>query len=94
MTAPVLAGGFDPVPIVAQAGDSIDVVVTDASGATVYHTGAAVAAARRPVIVRTEPPPKKRDVPLNASVVIDHVNHLRKIGKLPADAIPNEAAVS
>ena len=26
--------------------------------------------------------------------LIDHVNHLRKIGKLPADAIPNEVAVS
>jgi hypothetical protein len=29
-----------------------------------------VAAARRPIVIRTDPPPRKRDVPLNASVVI------------------------
>ncbi len=63
-------GGFDPVPVTAQAGDSIDVTVTDAGGSTVYHVRAAVLAARPPVIVRTEPPPRKRDVPLNASIVI------------------------
>jgi alpha-tubulin suppressor-like RCC1 family protein len=70
VTAAVVAGGFDPVPIVAQAGDSIDVVVTDAGGAVVYQVRAAVLAFRPPVIVRTDPPPKKRDVPLNASIVI------------------------
>jgi alpha-tubulin suppressor-like RCC1 family protein len=66
----VVDGGFDPVAIVAQAGDSIDVVVTDPGGAVVYQARAAVVAIRPPVIVRTDPPPKKRDVPLNASIVI------------------------
>jgi TolB protein len=70
VAAAVAAGGFDPVPIVALAGDSIEVVVTDAAGAVVYHDRAAVAAARPPVIVRTEPPVGKRDVPLNATLVI------------------------
>ena len=55
----------------AQPDDSIEVTVTDAGGNTVCTTyGAAVPAARPPVVVRTEPPPRKRDVPLNASMVI------------------------
>lgn len=63
-------GGFDPVPITAQTGDSIDVTVVGTSGDTLYHVGAVIAASRPPIVVRTEPPPKKRDVPLNASLVI------------------------
>lgn len=66
----VTDGGFDPVPVPAQVGDSIDVVVTDAGGAVVLQQRVLVAATRPPVIVRTEPPPRKRDVPLNAAMVI------------------------
>jgi len=63
-------GGFDPVALGARTGDSIAVVVRDAGGAVV-HTVRAVASLRRPpVVVRTNPPPGKRDVPLNASVVV------------------------
>ncbi|HEY6061084.1 MAG TPA: Ig-like domain-containing protein, partial [Gemmatimonadales bacterium] len=36
----------------------------------VYQVRTAVVAARPPIIVRTEPPPKKRDVPLNLSMVV------------------------
>src|SRR5206468_9318416 len=63
----VVDGGFDPVPIFAGLGDSIEAVVTDAAGAVVKRVGLAVAALRPPVIVRTEPPPRKRDHPLNAA---------------------------
>lgn len=70
ITTTVTDGGFDPVPIAAQAGDSIVVTVTDAGGATVFVSGAVVRALRPPVVVRTDPPPKKRDVPLNAAIVI------------------------
>jgi len=66
----VVGGGFDPVPIFAGLGDSIEAVVTDAAGAVVKRVGLAVAALRPPVIVRTEPPPRKRDHPLNAAVVV------------------------
>lgn len=66
----VTDGGFDPVPVVAQTGDSVDVTVTGLSGDTVYHSGAVIAASRPPVVVRTEPPPRKRDVPLNASLLV------------------------
>src|SRR6266550_148420 len=63
-------GGFRPVAIPAQMGDSIDVSVLDAGSQTVFHALVAVAALRAPVVVRTEPPPKKRDHPLNATIVV------------------------
>lgn len=70
LTTAVIDGGFDPVPFAAQTGDSIEVVVTDAGGARRFEARAAVGVARAPVVVRTDPPPKKRDVPLNAAIVI------------------------
>lgn len=70
VTVPLNAGGFDPVAVSAAVGDTITVVVRDASGAVVLEASAAVAASRRPVVVRTNPPPRKRDVPLNTSVVV------------------------
>jgi TolB protein len=70
LTTAVTDGGFDPVPVPAQTGDSIDVVVTDAGGTAVFEQRVFVTAARPPVIVRTEPPVGKRDVPLNAAMVI------------------------
>ena len=44
----VLSGGFDPVAVAAQAGDSIDVIVRDAVGTTVLQARLAVAAVGRP----------------------------------------------
>jgi alpha-tubulin suppressor-like RCC1 family protein len=70
LTTAVADGGFDPVPVAAQVGDSIEVTVNDAGGATLFEVRVAVLAARPPVVVRTEPPPRKRDVPLNASVMV------------------------
>ena len=63
-------GGFDPVSLVAHTGDSIDVIVTGVAGDVVQHTGLSVAARRPPVVVRTQPPPRKRDHPLNAPIII------------------------
>jgi hypothetical protein len=70
LTTSVTDGGFDPVPVTASVGDSIEVTVRDAGGTVALQGRVLVAAARPPVIVRTDPPPQKRDVPLNASVVI------------------------
>jgi len=70
LTTPVTDGGFDPVPVTANVGDSIVVTVTDAGGTTRFQARVAVIGDRPPIIVRTDPPPRKRDVPLNASIVI------------------------
>jgi len=70
LTTAVIDGGFDPVSVTAQAGDSIVVTVSESSGATVFESGALVRPLKPPVVVRTDPPPRKRDVPLNARIVI------------------------
>lgn len=58
-------GGFDPVPLNAVIGDTVEVLVDGA-----LQSRTLVRASRRPVVVRTEPPPRKRDHPLNAPIVI------------------------
>lgn len=67
---PIRGGGFDPVSVAGISGDSISIVVRDAAGTIVLEVQAVVAAARRPIVVRTDPPPRKRDVPLNSAIVI------------------------
>ena len=70
LTTAVIDGGFDPFSVTAEAGDSIVVTVSDSSGTTVFESGALVRPLKPPVVVRTDPPPRKRDVPLNARIVI------------------------
>jgi len=70
VTVPVVDGAVDPVQVAAKTGDSIDVVVFDSGGNTVYQLRVGVTAARPPVVVRTDPPRKKTDVPVNAALVV------------------------
>jgi len=70
IAATMFDGGFDPIPVGAAPGDSIEIVVADAAGSTVFQAALAVAARRPPVVVRTNPPRKKADVPLNTTIVI------------------------
>jgi hypothetical protein len=63
-------GGFDPVPVQAQTNDSIEVAVRDAGGATIGVLRLTVTARRPPIVVRTNPPHKKNDVPLNAAIIV------------------------
>ena len=67
-TIAIVAGGFDPVAIAAVAGDSIAIAVQTTTSPLSFTF--AVPAADPPVVVRTDPPPHKRDVPLNASLVM------------------------
>ncbi|HEU5183431.1 MAG TPA: Ig-like domain-containing protein [Gemmatimonadaceae bacterium] len=69
VTATIDGGGLDPVPVEAAPGDSVDVTVQVAGGAFRRFT-LRVPEKRRPRIVRTHPPPKKKDVALNAGIVI------------------------
>ena len=67
--AEVVEGGFDPVAIQASIGDTLVVEVT---GLTADKSRAVrvVALPRPPYVVRTDPPPQKKDVALNAIIVI------------------------
>lgn len=68
-TAVFVFGGFDPVAIPASPGDTLDLDIQLFDGGQV-HLLSVVPSMRPPIIVRTDPPPKKRDVPLNAAVLI------------------------
>jgi alpha-tubulin suppressor-like RCC1 family protein len=69
ITTAVVNGGFDPVAIAAAVGDTLLVEVRGPS--TDVIRAVLVVAAQRPlVVVRTNPPPRKTDVPLNAIMVV------------------------
>src|SRR6266704_2984212 len=67
-SAAMAEGGFDPVPLFAAVGDTLAINVRLAGGGTKVLR-LVVPATRRPVVVRAYPPPRKRDVPLNTSIV-------------------------
>jgi len=70
LTVAMADGGFDPVAVEASAGDTLelDIRVADSDEALLYAI--VVPGRRPPIVVRTDPPPKKRDVPLNATMLI------------------------
>jgi hypothetical protein len=69
-TTTIVDGGFDPVPVKARAGDTLEVKVLLAESATPRRFLGAVPSARRPIVVRTEPGPHEPEAPLDASLVI------------------------
>ena len=70
VVAGMVAGGLDPVPVAAVTGDTLDIEVRLAGSDSSLSFIHVVPAARPPIVVRTEPPPRKRDVPLNVVIVI------------------------
>ena len=63
-------GGFDPVAVEAVADDTLLLEVQLDGGGFAPTMRLIVTATRRPRVVRTNPPPRKRDVPLNSSLVV------------------------
>jgi alpha-tubulin suppressor-like RCC1 family protein len=68
ITTVLVDGGFDPVALAAAVGDTLMLVVRTDSDSVVYRC--IVAGNKPPVVVRTSPPPHKRDVALNARLVV------------------------
>lgn len=66
----MVGGGFDPVPVPAEVGDTIAIEPRRADGQALDVISMVVPPRRAPTIVRILPPPGRRDVPLNASVVV------------------------
>ena len=62
-------GGWDPVAIAADPGDTLRIMVTTTLNTTIEFAYV-VPPMRRPTILRTEPPVSKRDVPLNSVIVV------------------------
>jgi len=70
VTAKAVDGGLDPVALPAASGDSLQITVSTVGSTVPVVYSTAVPKVGRPIVVRTSPPPKKRDVPLNSSVVV------------------------
>lgn len=68
VTATLVDGGTDPVPVAAAVGDSLHIVATDSAGAT--YAAVEVVRARRPRVVRTVPAAHRTDVPLNIRIKV------------------------
>lgn len=70
VSAVVVDGGFDPVALVANVGDTLLVEIPRAGFTEPLRGAEVVRRGRRPVVVRTSPPRGGRDVPLNSTMVI------------------------
>ena len=66
VTTTLLDGGFDPIGFPAVAGDSLRISIRRTGGGAPVELFYVVPIRRRPVVVRTDPPPWRPDVPLNA----------------------------
>jgi sugar lactone lactonase YvrE len=69
VTTTIVGGGFDPVPIAAEVGDTLQVEITRL-GAGPLQGSDLVKPIRPPTVVRTSPPKGGHDVPLNAVIVV------------------------
>ena len=69
-TATMVEGGIDPFPIEAAAGDTLEIDAQVAGVPAAVRITRVVPIRSRPIVVRTNPPPQKRDVPLNASLIL------------------------
>ena len=70
VTVAMIDGGFDPAPLEATAGDTLDIRIEPTENSAALRFIAVVPARRPPIVVRTDPPPKKQDVPLNAVLLV------------------------
>jgi TolB protein len=70
VTASVAAGGFDPVPVTAKAGDEIVLSVLTQAGDSLDLTMVKVPPRRPPTVVRTSPSKGRTDVALTVQIEI------------------------
>jgi alpha-tubulin suppressor-like RCC1 family protein len=70
VTAAVIDGGFDAVPVAAAAGDVVEIEIRNAGGGTPVLASYVVPERRKPRVIRTAPGRGKTDVPLNANIVV------------------------
>jgi hypothetical protein len=68
-TAPMRSGGFDPLAVGAETGDTLSITVVHQAGGDTT-TYAIVPIFARPTIVRTSPGMGKTDVPLNSLILV------------------------
>ena len=62
-------GGFDPVPVAALPGDDLKIEIEGSEAGSPEALAGIVPARSKPRVVRTYPPHRRRDVPLNTRIV-------------------------
>jgi hypothetical protein len=70
ITAAVVDGGFDPIEISANVGDTVFVDITRIGNSSPLTGFQVIATRKAPSVVRTSPSRGKSDVPLNAAIVV------------------------
>lgn len=70
LTAVAIDGGFDPVRMTGAVGDSVQIYVLDAGHQVLAGMKLGVPASTPPIVIRTQPPRKKTDVPLNGALLV------------------------
>ncbi len=70
ISATMADGGFDPVAVTGIERDSLSIVVISADPPATGSYGFRIPKKKPPKVVRTDPPPQKRDVPLNYNVLV------------------------
>lgn len=68
--AVLIEGGLDPIPVAATVGDTLDVLLYLAGIREADENIVVVPERRPPVLVRSDPLPGRRDVPLNAVLLL------------------------
>ena len=69
LTVPALDGGMDPVAVRAATGDTLEITVATVGNDSWPFTNV-VPSLTRPTVIRTSPAPRKRDVPLNPTIIV------------------------
>jgi len=70
LTALAIDGGFDPVQLTGAVGDSVQIYVLGAAGTVLASMKLGVPASTPPIVIRTQPPKKRTDVPLNGALLV------------------------
>ncbi len=70
VTTPMVDGGIDPVPVIANAGDGISLAIQTTEGSVIATVNTSVPSRRPPKIVRTIPGRGKTGIPLNKNIVV------------------------
>lgn len=82
--AAAVDGGLDPVAVPADVGDRLSITVSKAGGTAPLIYNVVVPKRARPVVVRTQPPANKRDVPLNSVILVEFSEPIDSASLTPA----------
>jgi alpha-tubulin suppressor-like RCC1 family protein len=70
VTTFAIDGGFDPVSLTGSVGDSVQIWTLDPRGGVLASEKLGVPSSAPPIVIRTQPPKKSTDVPLNDALLI------------------------